>query len=74
MNTEKSLEELVGNLPIHVVKVRFYLKLRKGASTCNGNGKSWYAVDWSFGRKRGHSKPFWIKILGNGDDGTRCQG
>ncbi len=71
MNKENNIDSLVGkSIP---VKVRFFLKFRKSGSTCNDNGYELQMMDWAWFKKRGSIK-LWDKILGTGDDGTRCEG
>lgn len=70
-NAEKLLE--LSNATIHIVKVRFFLKLKRRDNTCNGNGYRIWSLDWAWFRKRG-SKRLWRQKLGNGDNGERCMG
>jgi hypothetical protein len=66
-------EENTKQCDIHVVRVRFYLKLKRRDNTCNGNGYGIWNLDWAWFRKRG-SKRLWTQKLGNGDNGERCIG
>jgi len=70
-NTEKLLEP--NNATTHIVKVRFFLKLKRRDNTCNGNGYGIWSLDWAWFRKRG-SKRLWRQKIGNGDNGERCIG
>ena len=63
----------LSNATIHIVRVRFFLKLKRRDNTCNGNGYGVWCLDWGWFRKRG-SKRLWIQKLGNGDNGERCEG
>jgi len=50
------------------MKIRLY----KSKSTCNGNGHKSIILDIRFGKKKKQIILF-RKILGNGDDGIRCE-
>lgn len=63
----------LSNATIHIVKVRFFLKLKRRDNTCNGNGYGIWRLEWAWFRKRG-SKRLWTQKLGNGDNGERCMG
>jgi len=63
----------LSNATIHIVRVRFFLKLRRRDNTDNGNGYGTWNLDWGWFRKRG-CKRLWTQKLGNGDNGERCEG
>ena len=53
-------------------KNAFYLKFKRSINTGNGNGYAIYSLKWAWFKKRG-SWQIYTKILGNGDNGERCQ-
>ena len=67
-----TLMELSNNT-IHIVRVRFFLKLKRRDNTHNSNGYGIWNLDWAWFRKRG-SRRLWTQKLGNGDNGERCMG
>ncbi len=73
MSTEFDKLMELSNATIHIVKVRFFLKIKRRDNTTNGNGHGIWNLDWAWFRERG-SKRLWTQKLGNGDNGERCIG
>jgi hypothetical protein len=46
--------------------------IRSETNTCNGNGYRLWCLAWTWNRKK-YSKILYKQILGNGDNGERCQ-
>lgn len=63
----------LSNATIHIVKVRFYLKIKRRDNTCNGNGFGMWYLTYAWLRKRGSIHLF-TQTLGDGDNGDRCVG
>ena len=52
-------------------KIRFYIKICGCTNTNNANGYKNWQLECAFFRSRYH-KTFYTQILGNGDNGDRC--